>query len=106
MQLKSLISTVVAGSAILVTSLLVTNCTSMVTEEQLAKLQELRRQERQLNEQINNKSTELNKLEGEINARQKEVDKCDEDLRFVQDKLDQWPNVWPDYTPEAEPEVK
>ncbi|MFP4528096.1 MAG: hypothetical protein ACLFQX_06060 [Candidatus Kapaibacterium sp.] len=106
MQLKSLISTAIVGSVIVGTSLMVTNCTSMVTEEQLAKLQDLRRQERQLQDDIGKKSTDLKKLESEISARQKEVNNCDEDLKFVKNKLDQWPNVWPDYSPAAEPEVR
>jgi hypothetical protein len=39
------------------------------------------------------------KLEGEIKSSQAVADDCNKRRKFVEDKLKNWPNVWPDYTP-------
>ena len=102
MRIKSFLSGIGIGSAILVSSFLLDSCTSMVTEEQLAKLDELRREEQSLRQQIAEKQDEKASLERELNARQAELDDCSKDKQFVQDKLAQWPDVWPDWKPEHE----
>lgn len=77
-------------------SLFLTDCTSMITEEQLAMLQDLRRQEAQLTENIQTAKSELNKLKSELKSRESELNDCNEKTQFVKDKLSQWPNVWPE----------
>jgi uncharacterized protein (DUF3084 family) len=102
MRFKSLISTISVGSAIIATSLLLSNCTCKISEEDYAKLQDLRKEERNLMSEIGKKKDEKSRLEGEMKARQSEANKCNEEKDFVQKKLTQWPNVWPDYTPQPE----
>jgi outer membrane murein-binding lipoprotein Lpp len=85
-----------------------TSCSSKITEEQLATLRDLRAQEQTLNQQIRQKEGERDRLQGEVNARRAELDRCNQNIQFVQGKLAQWPNVWPDWqdTPEASVESK
>ena len=84
---------------------LLTSCTSKITEEQLATLRDLRQQEQTLNQQIRQKEGERDRIQGEVNSRRAELDRCNTNKQFVQGKLAQWPNVWPDwqYTPENAP---
>ncbi len=72
-----------------------TSCSNKITEEQLLKLQELRRSESNLNDQIAKKQAEKISLEKELSARQRELNDCEKNLEFVKKKLAQWPNVWP-----------
>ena len=80
-------------------------CTAKVTEEQLARLRELRQQEQTLMGQIRAKKDERSRMQSEIASRRAELDRCSKDREFVQSKLAQWPNVWPDWqdTPPATP---
>lgn len=71
----------------------------MITEEQMAQLQDLRRKERQLNSEISSRNSEINKIESELNARKNELNDCTKKKEFIQEKLSKWPNIWPDYTP-------
>ena len=89
-----LVATILFGS-----SLLLTDCTPKITEEQKAKLQELYREETSLKNQISTVESENIKLRKELKARNAELKKCQDDKAFVEDKLKQWPNVWPDYDP-------
>ncbi len=73
------------------------SCSSKITEEQLAKMRELRQKEQTLTQQIRAKRDEKSRLQSEVNARKAELDKCSKDRAFVQSKLAQWPDVWPDY---------
>jgi outer membrane murein-binding lipoprotein Lpp len=82
---------VVAGMAALA------GCTAKVTEEQLARLRELRQQEQTLMGQIRSKKDERGRLQSEMATRRAELDRCSKDREFVQSKLAQWPNVWPDW---------
>ena len=74
-------------------------CTAKVTEEQLARLRELRQKEQTLMGQIRSKKDERSRVQGEMASRQAELDRCSKDREFVQSKLAQWPNVWPDWQP-------
>lgn len=72
-----------------------TNCTSMITKEQLAKMGELRQKEATLTQDIVKSERELSGLKKELKDRQSEVAKCKEESDFVKSKLNDWPNVWP-----------
>ncbi len=76
----------------------ITGCSSKITEEQLAELKRLRDQERTLTQQISAKEGEKGTLQSEVNARRADLDRCNTNKQFVQGKLAQWPNVWPDWT--------
>lgn len=93
---------ILAGSLILSSSLLLTDCTPKITEEQKAQLQELRREETSLKNQISDVNAEVVKLQKELRARNAELKKCNDDKSFVEGKLKEWPNVWPDYNPNEE----
>jgi septal ring factor EnvC (AmiA/AmiB activator) len=99
MNLKSLVASIGVSSLIFAGALTFTSCVPKVTEEQLAQLQELRKKEKQLTQDIANKQSDNSKLEGEINARQAVLNDCNKDKEFIMQKLSQWPNVWPDYNP-------
>lgn len=77
-----------------------TDCTPMITEEQKIMLQELRRKERSLGDEISKINSENVRLESEIKNAQSVADDCNKKRKFIEDKLKTWPNVWPDYTPE------
>jgi septal ring factor EnvC (AmiA/AmiB activator) len=70
-----------------------------ITKEQLEQIRELRKQQSALNDKIRSSQTEIARIEAEIADRQKAVDKCNEEKAAVQERLDKWPNSWPDYTP-------
>ena len=72
------------------------SCTPKITQEQLNELKELKRREAMLNDDIRKKESDLSRLRSEIAARKRELDKCNEDKAFVEEKLSKWPNVWPD----------
>jgi peptidoglycan hydrolase CwlO-like protein len=95
MDFKGLVKKVCIGSVALGISLSLAGCPSMITEEQLAQLQELRKKERSLNQEIADAQSEISKIEAEVNARQRELDDCNDRLEFVKDKLSKWPDVWP-----------
>ncbi len=96
MKMKKLVSVIGICSALLFSSNLLTDCTSMITEEQLLKLQDLRKRESQLNQEISDKQTDMQKVERELNSRKTELNDCQKERDFIKQKLSQWPNVWPD----------
>ena len=99
MSFKSLGKGIVASAILLGTSLMLTDCTPKITEEQKLKLQDLYRQEQQLKTDLSNVNSEIKKIESELDARNAELKKCEDEKKFVEDKLNSWPNVWPDYNP-------
>ena len=96
MKLKKMVSVLGLTMSLMLSSSLLTDCTSKITEEQMAQLQDLRRRESQLNQNISTKNAEISKVEQELNARKSELTNCQKDREFVKQKLAQWPNVWPD----------
>lgn len=76
-------------------SIVFSSCSNKITEEQLSQLKELRQKERSLTEAIQKKKDEKSRLEKEVNARKAELKDCNEKTKFVEGKLQQWPNVWP-----------
>lgn len=74
-------------------------CKSMITEEQLKEMRDLRTKERNLTEQIKQKQDEKVRIQTEMNSRNAELKKCSDEKAFIESKISQWPNVWPDYTP-------
>lgn len=99
MRFKKILATAGIGALLLTSSMSFTSCTSKITEEQLAMLQELRKKEKSLNVEISGKQAEISKIESEISSRKSELKDCTDKADFVKQKLSQWPNVWPDYTP-------
>jgi outer membrane murein-binding lipoprotein Lpp len=92
--------------AIAIASTAIAGCSSKITQEQLAELQSLRQQEQTMNTQIRQREQDKARLQGEINARRAELDRCNTNRQFVQGKLQQWPDVWPDWkdTPPTPPQ--
>lgn len=90
------VSAVCLGSVLVLAS-----CTPKITEEQLAKLRELRAESSRLTTEIQKKETEKTRLEAELGRRRNETKECTDKMSFVQDKLSRWPNVWPGYDPNA-----
>jgi len=89
----------------LIATVALAGCSSKITDEQLARLRQLRQQENTLQQQIRQKRDEKSRLQGEINRLRADLDQCSKDRAFVQGKLAQWPDVWPDwkYVPETTP---
>jgi len=107
MKAKRIIGTSLA-LAFIAGSMFVTSCSNKITEEQLAQLKDLRHQEKIQLESLQKKKAENAQLEKEIKSRKSELNDCSKTADFIKQKLAQWPNVWPDYTPNApaEPEKK
>ncbi|MBN8574670.1 MAG: hypothetical protein ACK5C0_14665 [Candidatus Kapaibacterium sp.] len=82
--------------AILSFSVLVTfvGCTPKITEEQLAKLRELRTESARLETEIKKQEADKAKIDRELASRQKDLKDCEDKRNFVNQKLSQWPNVW------------
>ncbi len=94
MKFKKFISAIGICSVLVLSSSLLTDCTAKITEEQLMQLQELRKKESQLNQEISTKQSEISRIERELNSKKAELDNCNKDREFVKQKLAQWPNVW------------
>ncbi len=80
-------------------ALVLQSCTCTIKEEQQAMINTLRADEAQLNSSISAAEADLAKITKELRGRQKEVQDCSQKKAFVQDKMNAWPNVWPDWTP-------
>lgn len=91
------------GSVVIAASIFIGSCSNKITDEQLAQLRELRRQEKSLTESIQKDKDEKRRLESELNARKAELDKCAKEREFIMEKLSKWPNVWPSEMNEPEP---
>lgn len=74
-----------------------TSCSSKITEEQMAELTRLRDQERTLIAQTRSLEQDKSRLQSEVTAQQTSLSNCNTNKQFVQGKLSQWPNVWPDW---------
>ncbi|MGI6370768.1 MAG: hypothetical protein GX372_01465 [Ignavibacteria bacterium] len=99
MKLKKFVSAI-SLAAIFTSSVIFTSCSCKITEEQLAQIAEERRQERALNAEITSTQSENSKMTKELQTRQRELDDCNQKRNIVKQRLNQWPNIWPDYTPE------
>jgi septal ring factor EnvC (AmiA/AmiB activator) len=92
MTTKNLLKTGLAG--LLFATVLLASCTPMITPEQLKQLGELRSEEISLKANKTKAQNDRSKLQKDLSARQAELKKCEDDKKFVEDKLSQWPNVW------------
>jgi uncharacterized protein (DUF3084 family) len=102
MQRKRIISGLTISSILLAFVLFLGSCSNKITEEQLAQLKELRKESRSLSEQIDKRKGEKSKLESELKARQAELKKCQDQVDFIKQKLALWPDIWPDWKPDAD----
>ncbi|MBI2793424.1 MAG: hypothetical protein HYX66_02085 [Ignavibacteria bacterium] len=80
-------------------ALLLTSCTCKIKEEQQAMINQLRTSDKQLTADIKKAEGDKTKILAEVTSRQGEVRRCTEKKAFVQDKMNRWPNVWPDWNP-------
>lgn len=81
------------------------SCTSMVTDEQLVMLKDLRDQKASLSAEIKRVQDETRALQSELSRKKADAEDCEKKKKFVEDKLKNWPNVWPDYNPDK-PTIK
>lgn len=87
-------------SSLAVTTVL-SSCSCKIKDEQLSMIQRLRTEERQLTADTESAERNRTRISGELNTRQGEVRQCNERKAFVQDKMSRWPNIWPDWDPNA-----
>ncbi|OYT15935.1 MAG: hypothetical protein B7C24_10395 [Bacteroidetes bacterium 4572_77] len=99
MKLKKAVAILSMGAFLTVSGIGLTSCTSTLTPEQLAELSTLRKETRSLNKSLETTKTDLGEINRELDAQQSKLDDCNERQQFVKDKLDKWPNIWPDWTP-------
>jgi len=99
MKLKKVKSVVSTGLIVVVSGIILSSCRCDVRSDQLAKLAELRRQERNLNSEITAQQNAKSRLDSELVTRTAEVNDCKSKLEIVKQRLAAWPNIWPDYTP-------
>lgn len=91
---KAALATLAVGAVIFASS-----CTSMVTEEQLIMLQDLRDQKASLSAEIKRVQDDTRALQSQLNAAKATADDCERRRKYVEDKLKNWPNSWPDFNP-------
>lgn len=91
----------VVAAAAFGAALVLTSCTCHIKEEQQAMINQLRTEERQMNDDIAKAEKDKSRIGSELASRQGEVRKCNERKAFVQDKMGRWPNIWPDWDPNA-----
>jgi predicted nucleic acid-binding Zn-ribbon protein len=72
------------------------SCTPMITQEQLAKLKQLRSDEVRINDEIANVNKDTQKVQNELNSRMSELKDCNDKKDYITKKLANWPNIWPD----------
>lgn len=89
--------------AVLVGALGFSSCTKMIQPEQLTELRDLRAREAQLTKSIADKESQKVKLQRELESRQQETKRCNEKRAYVQEKLNNYPQVLGDALPEAPP---
>lgn len=99
MRRKRFITGLGVGSLVIAGSLFMSSCSNKITEEQLAQINELHKQERSLTDMIQKKKDEKSKLESELSARKSELNKCDEQMDLIKKRLASWPDIWPDWKP-------
>lgn len=87
------------GLIIVVSAAFLSSCKCRVKDDQLAKLADLRRQERALSSDVTAQQNTAARLRAELAARTAEVNDCNSKLGIVKQRLDAWPNIWPDWTP-------
>ncbi|MDZ4746072.1 MAG: hypothetical protein SGJ05_08730 [bacterium] len=91
--------------ALILASLTVTavlsSCSCKIKEEQQTMINKLRTEERQLTSDTETAERNRTRISSELNSRQGEVRQCNERKAFVQDKMSRWPNIWPDWDPNA-----
>ena len=100
MQKSNFLSATGIGTLVIAGGLFFASCAPKITDEQLAQLKDLRKQEKNLTEQISKSKAEKSKLEGELNARKAELKRCDDEVSFIKSKLATWPDIWPDWKPQ------
>ncbi len=98
MKLKKIVSGASFCITILIGSVIITSCSCKITEEQLEKIADLRRQEKTVSSEITSTQNERAKMNKELQARKAEADDCNQKRNIVRQRLSQWPNIWPDYT--------
>ncbi len=94
------ISSLILLTAIFSSSVIMTSCSCKVTDEQLAQIAELRRQQKAVSAEITSTQNEKSKMNRELQNRKTEADNCNKKRDIVKQRLNQWPNIWPDYTPQ------
>ncbi|GAB1429194.1 hypothetical protein MASR2M18_00240 [Ignavibacteria bacterium] len=77
-------------------------CTPKITDEQLAKLRELKTESARLTTEIQKKENEKSRLERELASRRSETKDCNDKRAFLVEKLNN-PTPWPNYPPPPPP---
>ena len=93
------LSSLIIGIFVIAFALTNTGCTPKITDEQLAKLRLLKEQAAQLEQDIKKKEAEKSALEKEVASRQAEERQSSQNIEFIKQKLQTWPNSWPDFVP-------
>ena len=101
MKIKKLSSVLAAFVLFVIAGLAISSCSNKITEEQLLQIKELRKSERALDDKITNQKAELSEIEKELAARKSVLNDCNKRQEFVKNKLNSWPNIWPDWSPEV-----
>ncbi|NQW28932.1 MAG: hypothetical protein HQ472_00275 [Ignavibacteria bacterium] len=85
--------------------IVLSSCTCKIKDEQKAMINQLRADEKQLTADIEKAEKDKTRINNELASREGEVRKCTERKNFVQDKLNKFPDMWPDWkvTPDPVP---
>jgi hypothetical protein len=93
------LTSLIVGLFVMAFALTNTGCTPKITDEQLSKLRLLKEQAAQLELDIKKKEAEKSALEKEVASRQAEDRQSSQNIEFIKQKLQTWPNSWPDFVP-------
>jgi len=90
------------------------SCAKKITDEQLNQLHSLKHEIASLESANQQNDAEKSRLNDELQTETTQLNKCNDDKKFVMDKLSRWPDCWPDWHPappappadESKPEEK
>lgn len=94
--------TVVAAGA-LAACVALSSCAKKISDEQLNQLHSLKHEIASLEDANQQNDAEKSRLNGELQSETAQLNKCNDDKKFVMDKLSRWPDCWPDWHPAPPP---
>jgi len=88
MKFKKIKSLCSIALMIAIACIMLTSCKCKIKDPQLEKISELRRQEKSLNSEIQEKQNQKARVDTELNARKSELNDCDKKLAIVKQRLE------------------
>jgi len=87
MKFKKLRALLSVAIMIAITSVMLTSCKCKIKDNQLERIAELRRQERSLQSEIQDKQNQKSRVDSELNREKSQLDDCNKKLEIVKQRL-------------------